>query len=260
MHLKGVKKIFPTLLVLLVFAFFFSLQVCAAIQKVELKEIAKFIKKKRVNAAYAIGGGNILELNRLNLNLSERGFPQVPTTYLSYGVGGHFINNKLVFGVELLRLFERTTTTPAEYNLSVSVKFILLNFGHLIYQKKGLMMYPYLGTGYGRFKMLTAQNNIDSFNDISHLQKSSEAVFSNMIFNLGFATDYFLKYNPGKKGHNNLMIGFRIGINFIPFNSTWKVNRIPVHDGPNIGINGPYFRVIIGLGGWAERLIRKAIR
>jgi hypothetical protein len=260
MHLKVVKKIFSTLLVLAVLSFFFSLPVRAAAQKVELKEIAKFIKKKRVNAAYAIGGGNILELSKLNSNLSERGFPEVSTTYLSYGVGGHFINNKLVFGVELLRLWERTTTAPTEYNLSVSVKFILLNFGHLIYQKKGLMLYPFLGAGYARLKMLTAQNNIDSFNDISHLQKSSESVFSNMIFNLGFATDYFLKYNHRQKGHNNLIIGFRIGINFIPFNSTWKVNRIPVPDGPQTGINGPYFRIIIGLGGWAERLIRKAIR
>jgi hypothetical protein len=260
MHIIKVKKIFLTLLVPAIFSFCFSFPVRAATQKVELNEIAKFIKKKRVNAAYAIGGGNTLDVSKLNLSLSERGFPEVPANYLSYGVGGHFINNKLVFGVELINLLERTTTAPTDYNLSVSVKFILLNFGHLIYQKKGLMFYPYMGAGYGRFKMLTAQNNIDSFNDISLMQKNSESVFSNMIFNLGFAGDYFLNYNSQKKGLNNVIIGFRIGINFIPFNSTWKINRIPVPDGPQTGINGPYFRIVIGLGGWAERIIRKAIR
>ena len=254
------KKKTITLLLMVTVLFLFFLPGRAAAQKKELEELFKFIKKERVNAAYAIGGGNYLELNELNTYLTDRGFPQVPLKYLSYGLGGHFINHKMVFGVELLFLMEQTTTGHDDYNLSTSAKIMILNFGHLIYWKKGLKMYPFLGAGYGRFKMITAQNNIDSFDDIGNLHKSSESRFSNMILNLGFGTDYFLDYEPRKKGRNNIIIGFRVGINFIPFHSTWKVNRIAVPDGPNIGINGPYFRVIIGLGGWAERLIKKAIR
>jgi hypothetical protein len=232
----------------------------AAPQKKELEDIFKFIKKERVNAAYGICGLNYLELSNLNNNLSDRGFPQVPADYFSYGAGGHFINNKLVFGVELLFLMEKTTTAQTDYNFSTSAKLILINFGRLVYRKNGLKLYPYLGAGYGKFKLITSQNNIDSFNDISNLHKNSESKFSNLVLNLGFATDYFLYFNPKKKGRNNIIIGLRVGINFVPFGSTWKVNRIPVHDGPKMGIDGPYIRLVIGLGGWAERLIRKAMR
>lgn len=260
MHHKRQKNFLSIFLLFIIASFTFPLPGWAAAQTKELEEIYKFIKKKRVNAAYVIGGANLLELNELNINLKDRGFPEAPTNYLSYGIGGHFVHNKIVAGIELLRLLERTTTAPTEYNISISAKFYLINFGHLIYQKKGLMMYPFLGTGLGKFKMIAAQNNIDSFNDISNLQKSSESKFSNIIFNLGFSTDYFLKYDPQKKGSNNLIIGFRVGMNFIPFKSKWKVNRIEVPDGPEIGINGPYIRLIIGLGGWAERFIKKAIR
>jgi len=259
MHLIEKKKIIALSLMVTVIMLFL-LPNRAAAQKKELEELFKFIKKERVNAAYAIGGGNYLELSELNANLNERGFPRVPTNYFSYGVGGHFINHKLVFGVEILFLMERTTTEQTDYNLSTSAKIMMVNFGHLIYWKKGLKMYPYFGAGYGRFKLITAQNNIDSFDDIGNLHKSSESRFSNIVLNFGFATDYFLAYEPKKKGRNNIIIGLRVGVNFIPFRSTWKVNRIAVPDGPNIGINGPYIRVIIGLGGWAERLIRKAIK
>jgi hypothetical protein len=259
MHQIEKKKIITLSLILIVIFIIFQPNRAAA-QNKELQEIFKFIKKERVNAAYAIGGGNYLELSKLNTHLNDRGFPQVPLNYFSYGLGGHFINHKMVFGVELLFLNERTTTGHDDYNLSTSAKIMMLNIGHLVYWKKGLKMYPYLGAGYGKFKMITAQNNIDSFNDIGNLHKSSESRFSNMVLNLGFGTDYFLNYEPKKKGRNNIIIGFRVGVNFIPFKSTWKVNRIAVPDGPNIGINGPYIRIIIGLGGWAERFIKKAMR
>lgn len=258
MCLKTKKRNFAIAASFIMGATFFLSNLAAA-QKNDLYEIVKFIKRGRVNAAYAIGGANFLELNNLNMNLSEKGFPEAPTNYMSFGAGAHFVNNKLVIGVEFIKLLERITTAPTDYNISVSAHYILLNFGRIVYWKKGLMMYPFLGGGLGKLKMITAENNIDSFNDISGLQRGSEAKFSNFICNLGFATDYFLKYNPEKKGRNNLIIGFRAGINFMPFESDWKVNRIAVPDGPETGINGPYFRIIIGLGGWAEVLIRKAI-
>jgi hypothetical protein len=178
---------------------------------------------------------------------------------MSFGAGAHFVNNKLVIGVEFVKLLERFTAAPTDYNISVSSKLILINFGRIIHWKKGLMMYPFLGGGLGKLTMITAENNIDSFNDISTLQRGSESKFSNFVCNLGFAADYFLKYNSEKKGRNNLIIGFRAGVHYMPFKSTWKVNHIAVPDGPETGINGVYFRIIIGLGGWAEVLIRKAI-
>ncbi len=226
----------------------------------ELMEFFRFIKKKRVNAAYIMGGGNLMNLNQLNINLEDRGFPQVPEEYFSFGFGGHVIQDKFVVGLEIVHIRERTTRANTDYNLTFSAKHFVLQFGRMLYQKKGLMLYPFVGAGVGKVTLITAQNNINSFNDISNLQSSSESRLTKPIIRAGFALDYFFNYNKKKKGHNNIIIGFRAGYNFSPGENNWTVNRVEVPDGPQTGIRGPYFRIIIGLGGWVEKFIKTAIK
>lgn len=231
-------------------------------QDKEIKELTKFIKKKRVNAAYGMLGTNFFEFSKLNVNLEQKGIPHVPRGYLSYGVGGHFIQDKLVLGFELVQLKERYTNhaKSAEFLASVSGKFINLLVGHLVFSRKGLMVYPYTSLGMGRLKMVVVENSIDSFNKIDTLHMSNMVEKLDFVMGLGIAGDYFFNYSKKSKGNNSIMIGFRMGVNMSPVPGNWRLNRIKVYDGPQMGINGPYFRIIVGLGGWAERLIRQAMR
>jgi opacity protein-like surface antigen len=223
-------------------------------------DIKRFISKKRVNAAYIMFGGNRLNLNRLNSFLGDRDLPGVECNYFSYGFGGHVINDKLVLGLEIVRTITNDNPGNKSFNTSARARYFTLNFGYLMHFKKGLTYYPYAGMGVGQLILDTTQNNISSFDDIITAQNSTEAKRTSFLLNLGFGLDYFIKYNPRRKGRNNLIVGIRAGWMMSPVRRDWRVNGLRVHHGPDTAISGPYFRVIVGLGGWIERLIIQAIK
>lgn len=231
----------------------------AAAQKDEIEKITKFIKKKRINAAYVMFGVSRLNMAQLNSYLESSDLPEADEYYFSYGLGGHVIHNKFVVGLEIVRTFEKHSLATDGFRTSTRSKYGVLNFGYLLRSKKGLMNYPYLGVGIGKLVLRTTENNIKTFDDITGYQRGSESSTTNLLLNLGFAVDYFYKYNEKKKGQNNLVIGIRIGWIFSPVRYDWRVNHIRVADGPDSGITGPYLRFTIGLGGWIEKLIKKAI-
>lgn len=225
----------------------------------EIDKFAKFIKQKRVNAAYLIVGYDMFKFSRLNSYLTAGDFPAVPQSYLTVGFGGHLIFDKLVLGFELQSSLKRFRISTKEFNTSVSAKYILLNAGYLLYSKKGLMMYPIMGLGVGKLMLNVMENNIDSFGDIIVDQGSSESVTRSLLLNMGFAVDYFHNYNKKRKGKNNLVLGLRVGCLISTVRWDWSVNGVRVGDGPTSGLTGPYIKLTIGLGGWIETLIAKAI-
>jgi len=258
MMTKKQKRLF-LLTVAFTFMCLFFFSNTANAQTKEIEKITKFIKKKRINAAYVMFGGSNLGMTNLNLTLETKGFPTVDEYYLSYGFGGHVIHNKFVVGIEFLRILKKDSPGTQAFNTSIGVRYTSLNFGYLLSSKKGLMYYPYLGVGVGGLKLRTVENNIDSFDDISNYQRGSESKTTNFLLNLGFALDLFYNYNSRKKGQNNLVIGVRVGYILSPVRRDWRVNHTRVHDGPDTGITGPYIRFTLGLGGWVEKLIKKAI-
>lgn len=228
-------------------------------QEKEIEKIKKFIKKKRVNAAYIMFGANIASLRNLNMFLDNMSLPTTGESFLSYGLGGHVIHNKLVVGLEIVKSSEKNGSGMNDFSTSLSFRYIAVNLGYLMHSKNGLMLYPYGGLGLGRLTLRLTENNIVSINDITAFQRSSESYVKTLIANLGFALDFFYKYNSKKKGQNNLVVGLRAGYLFSPHRFSWRVNHIQVDDGINQGINGPYIRIVVGFGGWIEKLIKKAL-
>lgn len=249
-------------LILIVFGalfLFFLVSGTAPGQEKEIEKIKKFIKKKRINAAYLMAGENMFAIGKLNDYLGSGDFPTVPKNYFTYGLGGHVIHNKFVLGLEIQRSFKKKQMTAKAFTTSLSAKYSILNIGYLFYWKKGLMMYPLVGVGLGELKLRVIENNIQSFEDIGSYQKGSDSRTRSILVNMGFALDYFLNFNRRKKGQNNLMMGVRLGFLVSAARFDWSVNHVHVPDGPPVGLTGPYVRVVIGLGGWVEKLIEKAI-
>ncbi|MCX6580626.1 MAG: hypothetical protein NT166_10635 [Candidatus Aminicenantes bacterium] len=254
------KKVF--LIVMGLLFFFFNAAAVLAQEKEggdEIEEFTKFINRKRINAAYIIVGRDMFNFGRLNSYLTEGGFPGVPENYFTVGFGGHLIFDKLVLGLELQSTLRRSRSSTKEFITAVSAKYGLVNAGYLLYSKKGLMMYPLMGLGVGRLALKVSENNIHSFQDITVNQASSESITRSLLLNIGFAVDYFYKFNKKKKGKNNLVLGLRAGCLISASKWDWRVNGVRVGDGPTAGLTGPYIQLTIGMGGWIEKLITQAI-
>ena len=225
----------------------------------KIEKFKTFITKKRVNAAYLMFGGSRLELDAMNDYLHSNDLPTISKTDISYGVGGHLVFNKLVLGMEIARFSKKEVPGSKDFNTTVSTKYTVLNCGYLLHSNNGRMIYPYMGIGVGELKLKITENTIGSFDDIITFQKSTVARRFAFLMNAGVAFDFFHKYDKRKKGKNSLMIGIRAGYLFTPIRPDWRINRIRVTDGPDSAVQGPYLRIIIGLGGWIETLIKRAI-
>jgi len=224
-----------------------------------LYRISKFIKKKRINAAYGIIGGHRLELRDLNDHLVPWDFPPVLESYFTFGFGGHIIHNKFILGVEILRFIPKERLTTNEFNTSATATSAMLNFGYLAYSNKGLMAYPIAGIGLGDLRVSVTENNIDSFQDINVLQRSTLSVRKSVVVNFGVGCDYFFNYKKKKKGKNCFMVGFRMGYKMSALKNNWHINGSSITNGPASAFNGPYINVVVGLGGYVEKLIKIAI-
>lgn len=225
----------------------------------DLDRIEKFIKKKRVNAAYLMIGQNMLQINQLNNFLALKDLPTLPKNYLTYGFGGHVIHNKFVLSFEYQRSFNKKQISMKEFNTFLSMKYSTLNIGYLLYSKKGMMMYPLLGVGLSELRLKVMKNDINSFHDIDKNHNVSDNRIHSILVNTGIALDYFVNFDKKKQGKNNLVIGIRAGYLISAIKSNWAIDSISVADGPHSGLTGPYIHLTIGLGGWVEKLIANAI-
>ncbi len=248
--LSSKKKVFITLA-------FFLLSVSSMVMAENgYEQFAKFIKKKRINAAYIMLGGHRANFDALNGFLAPRAYPTVSENYFTFGFGGHLIHGKFLLGAEIHKFLKKGSRSNLEFSNFADAQLYLLNFGYLAYAKKGFMLYPLAGVGLGRLKITVYENNVDSFVDIGSLQRGSISNSSSIVVNLGMGMDYFFKYDTKKKGNNSIMVGIRAGYIISAHKNHWKVNYTQVADGPTSGLTGPYFRVVIGMGGWIEKLIK----
>ena len=225
----------------------------------EMSTISKFIKKKRINAGYLIFGAQSFNLNNLNNFLESKGYPALNEQYPVLGIGGLLMLKKIVLNLEIVRTLSNTNTDDKRYFSSSRTKYSVLNCGYLLKSDKGLMYYPYVGFGMGRLYLRVRESESQSFDDITGTQKGSDSTVTHFLLNVGMGVDYFHKFKKKNHGKNNLVLGVRIGYLFSPFQNDWRVNHIPISNGPDTRINGPYIRFTIGLGGWIEKIIEKAI-
>lgn len=225
----------------------------------EMSTISKFIKKKRINAGYIIFGAQSFNLNNLNNFLGSKGYPSLNEQYPTLGIGGLVMLRKIVLNLEIIRTLSNINTDDNRFFSSSRTKFSVLSCGYLLKSDKGLMYYPYVGFGLGRLYLRIRESQSQSFDDITGTQKGSDSTVTHFLVNLGIGVDYFHNYKKKNHGKNNLVLGVRAGVLLSPFQSNWRVNHIPISNGPDTRIYGPYIRFTIGIGGWIEKIIGKAI-
>lgn len=206
--------------------------------------------KKFGGRGYFMVGGNIIDIKSLNLRLEKKGYSKLSDNFISLGGGGHKIIGKVIIGGEGHGLIGRETTSRS-YKTSIDVGYGFFNFGYIVYSTKGLGVYPLLGLGGGGTTLeIVEKETIPSFDDVlNNFKRSAELSTGGFLLNLAVGTDYLLKLGKDEKGEGGLVFGLRIGYTFAPIKGGWEMDGIDISGGPEIGITGPYIRLMIGGGG-----------
>lgn len=213
------------------------------------EEISK--DKKGDFRGYFMVGGNILDIEAFNTRLESEGYSEFSDNLISFGGGCSYSkhNSIIIMGAEghILITEEKEASIPSgDYKTSLSCLYGSFNFGVLVYSKRGLNVYPFLGIGYGEIGLKIGPYVFDDI--LEYPTRGAELSTGGFLLNLGAGTDYLVRLWGDDKTEKGFVFGLRLGYTFTPFKETWQMDEIDISGGPETGITGPYLRITMGFG------------
>jgi len=198
---------------------------------------------------YFMIGWSPINIDDFNDRLEAKGYSKHSDDFLSLGGGAHVIVKRIVLGGEghaLLVGNEEAIIPAGSFKTSLSGIYGFLNVGYLVHRQGGLDIYPLIGLGGGSMNLKIGNAEFDEVLD----NPRGNARLSNLGFliNLAVGADYFFKLGESEKGDAGLVLGLRAGYTIAPGKGQWETEGIQVSGGPEVGITGPYLRLMIGGG------------
>lgn len=204
---------------------------------------------------YSMFGWSTIDIKALNSRLESKGYSNISDNFISFGGGGHgIINNKVIIGGEGHGVFGKEVTS-GNYKNSINVGYGFFNLGYIVYSVKELRFYPLLGLGVGGMNLKIVEKVTSlSFDDVlDDPKRRVELSTGGFLLNLALGIDYLLKLGEDEKGKAGLIFGLRAGYTLSPFKGGWDMDEIEISGAPEIGITGPYIRLMIGGGGFGKK-------
>ena len=204
---------------------------------------------------YSMFGWGTLDIEALNSRLESKGYSSMSDNFFSVGGGGHgIINNKVIIGGEGHTLLGEEITS-GNYKNSINVGYGFFNVGYIVYSKKQLRLYPLLGIGGGGINLKIKEKPVSlSFDDVlNDPERSVELSTGGFLLSFAVGMDYLLLLGGDEEGEGGLVFGLRAGYTLSPFKRGWEMDEIEISGAPDIGITGPFIRLMFGGGGFEKQ-------
>jgi hypothetical protein len=215
----------------------------------QAQEIAPIAKESGA-VGYSMFGRSIIDIKDLNAKLESKGYSEIPDNFFSVGGGGHgIINNRFIIGGEGHSLLGGKATS-GNYTSSIYVIYGFFDLGYVVYSINDFRVYPLLGIGGGVMNLkITERLTSLSIDDVlDNPLRGVEISTGGLLLDLALGMDYLLKFGGDEKGRGGMILGLRAGYTISPFKGSWKMDEIEISGAPEIGITGPYIRLMLGGG------------
>lgn len=205
---------------------------------------------------YSMFGRSTLDIEALNSRLEGKGYSSMSKTFFTVGGGCHWIfNNRVIIGGEVHTLLGEEATS-GNYKNSINVSYGFFNIGYSVYRKKQFNFYPVVGLGGGTMNLKIGEKPAPlSFDDVlDNPERSVELWTGGFLLSLAVGMDYLLILGENEKGKGGLVFGLRAGCTLSPFKkSGWVLEDIDIPGAPEMGITGPFIRLMFGGGGFEKK-------
>lgn len=215
----------------------------------QAQEIAPAAKESG-GMGYSMFGRSIIDIKDLNAKLESKGYSKISDNFFSVGGGGHsIINNRFIIGGEGHSLLGEKVTS-GNYTNSIYIIYGFFNLGYIVYSIKDFRVYPLLGLGVGGMNLkITEKLTSLSIDDVLDVPtRGVEISTGGFLLDLALGIDYLLKFGGDEKERGGMILGLRAGYTLSPFKGGWQMDEIEISGAPEIGIKGPYIRLMIGGG------------
>jgi hypothetical protein len=202
---------------------------------------------------YFMIGACLMNLDNLNSRLTDNGYTGLSDNFFTLGGGGHAILNRMIIGGEgQAMLGDRET--GGTFKTSLGGGYGLFNLGYVVYSTGSIRIYPLLGIGGGGVNLgIYEQGIAPSFDEVLQDPRRNADLFTGgFLLSFAIGTEYFLKTGTDEEEESGWIFGIRAGYTLTPIQGDWHISETVVSAGPDLGITGPYLRIMIGGGGFEK--------
>ena len=208
--------------------------------------------QKYVGGAGGMNAGAVhYDMDGFNQFLPE-GYPTLSGDFLTIGGDGYFMYENFVIGGSGHGMFgDEIRFNQQKAAIGGGMGFF--QFGYDFLHKDNLKLYPLVGIGGGGLTMVFSTLGNVSASDVkqgntdgNYLQ--TDISWGSALLDLGIGFDYF----PESEGKSSPRLGVRAGYIFAPLPSDFSYGGGPITGASSFSLNGYYFRIIIGGGGFSR--------
>jgi len=202
-------------------------------------------------------GGAYATTGELNARLDTAKFYAVSNDAISYGGGGRVNFGRMIFGGEFsVADFGEEGNAGNGKTSALRSRYWLGQYGYALYAGRHLNIYPMLGIGAGTMIVTLSDSKgggapaagVDpSFTDVVlHPNFSSKLDATYLLFEPSIGVDWLVLRSVGDR--LGATFGVRIGQKIAPNRAAWKLDGRKVVGGPDLGPDGSWFRLTVGIG------------
>lgn len=187
---------------------------------------------------FVTAGFQTVEVAELNRRLRARGLPTFSDEHVTLGLGLDRRAGRWIVGAEGALLLAEEKSARG-FQRSLGARFGLLQAGFLVPLGSGLRVYPLAGLGLSAVELSTTGEEEVGFDELlDGPGPGSELGTGGIVLQGGFGVDL----SAGR-----LTVGLRGGYSFTPGRAEWSWRDQTVEDGPDLGLDGPFVRAVLGL-------------
>jgi hypothetical protein len=194
-------------------------------------------------------GWSALDLGPLNKSLAASGYPRFSEDFLSLGCGGYAILGRFVIGGQghgYLAQGRDVAIGTDNFRADATAGVGFLDLGWVLWADRGCALTPLVGIGGGGLVTQIDALAAPTFDDVlAQPGHRSTLSTSSFLIDLGASFDVIVEAGGHEGGP---LLGLRVGWILAPVHGGWRLEGRDIAGGPDLGVTGPYVRVLLGGG------------
>ncbi|SFN32555.1 hypothetical protein SAMN05428949_2430 [Chitinophaga sp. YR627] len=193
-------------------------------------------------------------MSSVNASLKPLGYHAIRDNYTTASFSTAYFYNRFLFRGEASLILPHSINQPDNMKTTFGGYSVAAGIGYVVMQTPRSRLYPYVAIqGFSTRLKFTDRTPVKDMNElISTSRRNSSIQFSNASIDAGiqFERMITLKNNQWDCPQNNkyMTIGFRLGYNWSPGTVKARYNGALITGAPEYNFQGPYLKVMIGLG------------
>jgi hypothetical protein len=197
-------------------------------------------------------GWSALDLDPLNDALVASGYPRFSEDFLSLGGGGYGVIGHFVIGGQghaYLGEGRDATLGAQNYRSDLVAGMGFLDLGWVLWSGGRGRLTPLVGLGGGGLSVEIEELAAPTFGQVlAQPGHRSDLSTGGFLLDLGADFDVLLGRHF-EEHHGGFLLGVRAGWILAPIHGGWQLEGRDIAGGPDIGMTGPYVRILLGGGG-----------